>query len=144
MVNHLSKMNNLLRPHFLISLIVVLPCAVHAQGQTADPVAVVQAQLDAYNRQDIKSFAATFAENAELFQKIGDTVPAQKGRAAIEARYLQLFQQYPQNRSTLIGRLVQGNYVIDHEWITGRDRELKLIAVYEVIEGKIARAWFIR
>ncbi len=109
-----------------------------------DPLAVVQQQLDTYNAQDIDGFAAVFAEDAEVFRNIGDVEPAMKGRAAIHAAYGKLFKENPQNKSTLMGRLVQGNFVMDHELITGRDSELTIVAIYEVKDGLITRAWFVR
>ena len=113
-------------------------------AQSTEPVQVVQAQLDAYNRQDVKAFAAVFAEDCQLFNKLGDTLPAVTGRLAIEERYAALFKQYPNNRCTLLGRMVEGNSVIDHELITGREKELRIIAIYEVKQGLITRCWFIR
>jgi hypothetical protein len=55
-----------------------------------------------------------------------------------------MFKENPQNKSTLMGRMVQGNFVFDHEWITGRDSEFKIVAIYEVKDGLIVRAWFVR
>jgi hypothetical protein len=108
------------------------------------PLAVVQQQLDSYNAQDIDGFAALFAEDAEIFRNIGDTEPAMRGRDAIHASYGKLFRENPQNRSTLVGRMVQGNFVFDHEWITGRDAGFRIVAIYEVRDGSIIRAWFVR
>ncbi|MFK8031590.1 MAG: nuclear transport factor 2 family protein [Gammaproteobacteria bacterium] len=113
-------------------------------AQDTSPVAVVQQQLDTYNAQDIDGFAAVFAEDAEIFKNIGDTKAALIGRDAIHAAYGKIFKQNPHNKSTLMGRMVQGNFVLDHEWITGRDSEFKIIAIYEVQDGLIARAWFVR
>jgi hypothetical protein len=113
-------------------------------AEEASPLAVVQAQLDTYNAQDIDGFAALFAEDAEIFRNIGDTQPAMKGRDAIHASYGKIFRENPQNKSTLMGRMVQGNYVFDHEWITGRDTEFRIVAIYEVSGGLITRAWFVR
>jgi len=114
---------------------------IHAQDS---PLVVVQKQLDAYNAQNIDEFAAVFAEDAEVYMNIGDTVPAMKGRAEIHERYGAMFRNNPQNKSTLMGRMVQGNFVFDHEWITGRDAEFKIVAIYEVVDGLIVRAWFVR
>ena len=108
------------------------------------PLAVVQQQLDTYNAHDIDGFAAVFADDAEIFRNIGDAEPSMKGRAAIHAGYGKLFRDNPRNKSTLMGRLVQGDHVIDHEWITGRDDAFKIVAIYEVKGGLITRAWFIR
>ncbi len=126
----------------LLSLALAPVSSLFAQDRT--PLAVVQQQLDTYNAQDIDGFAAVFAEDAEIFMNIGDTVPAMRGRAEIRARYGTLFEENPQNKSTLKGRMVQGPFVIDHEWITGRDTAFSLVAIYEVQEGLITRAWFVR
>ena len=118
-----------------------LACGARAQNS---PVETVQAQLDAYNAQDSEAFAEVFAEDAEVFMNLGDTVPAMRGREEIRKRYGKMFSEYPDNKSVLIGRMVQGNFVFDHEYITGRDEPLQIMAIYEVSEGKIARCWFVR
>lgn len=124
-------------------LLLFLPAMLNAQQK--DPVLVAQAQLDAYNRQDVAAFAAVFAQDAQVFSNLGDEKPGLEGREAIAKRYAELFKNYPQNRSTLIGRMQQGNFVIDHELITGRGNEpVKIVAVYEVKEGLIVRCWFMR
>jgi hypothetical protein len=107
-------------------------------------IEVVQKQLDFYNRQDVKSFAAMFAEDVQVFQQLGDSLPSLQGRKSVEKRYGDIFKQFPNNRSTLLGRMVQGDFVIDHEWITGRDKEVRIMAIYEVKDGLIKRCWFIR
>lgn len=125
----------------LLLLIGGISNPIHAQDS---PLAVVQKQLDAYNAQNIDEFTSVFSAEAEIFMNIGDTVPTMKGRAEIHKRYGAMFRNNPQNKSTLMGRMVQGNFVFDHEWITGRDAEFKIVAIYEVVDGLIVRAWFVR
>lgn len=115
-----------------------------SSAQSSDPVAVVQEQLDTYNAQDIIGFANTFAPDAEVFVNLGDSVAGIVGREEISKRYGQMFKNNPENKSTLIGRMVQGNFVFDHEWITGRKKPLKIVAIYEVENGLIQRCWFAR
>jgi len=105
---------------------------------------VVQAQLDAYNIQDINAFANLFAEDAKLYMNLGDTDPTMTGREEIRRRYGAMFKANPNNKSTVIGRMTQGNFVFDHEWITGRDKPIKIMAIYEVVDGLIVRCWFPR
>jgi len=121
---------------FLITLI--------CTGQSTNPVAVVQKQLDTYNAQNLNGFVNTFAPEAEIFINLGDSVAGMVGRDEIRKRYGQMFRDNPGNKSTLIGRMVQGNFVFDHEWITRRDDEFKLMAIYEVENGLIKRCWFAR
>jgi hypothetical protein len=113
-------------------------------AQNDGPLPVVQAQLDAYNAQDIDEFAEVFAEDAEIFMNIGDQEPAMKGREEIRERYGRMFKENPQNKSTLMGRMVQGNFVFDHELITGRENAFRIVAIYEVRNEMIQRAWFVR
>lgn len=125
-------------------LMVISSFLIEVNAQTMSPVEVVQKQLDHYNKQDSKAFAAMFAEDVLLFQNLGDSVPTVTGRSALEKRYADIFGKYPKNYSTLLGRMVQGNFVIDHEWITGREKEMRIMAIYEVANGLIKRCWFIR
>lgn len=115
------------------------------QAQTTpSPLEIVQAQLDAYNKQDIEAFARVFSTDVEVFNAMGDTVPSLKGRTAVYERYAALFKKYPKNYSTLTGRVIQGDFVIDHEYVTGRENPTRIVAIYEVKEGFIVRCWFIR
>jgi hypothetical protein len=127
-----------------MTLMLFLNMETNAQQQPPSPLSVVQAQLDAYNKQDVKAFAAVFALDVKIYNQVGDTIPSLTGRAAVEKRYGDLFKKYPKNYSTLAGRIVQGNYVIDHEVITGREQEARIVAIYEVKQGLIVRCWFIR
>ena len=109
-----------------------------------DPITVVQKQLDTYNAQDLDGFSSLFAENASVYMALSDTTPAMKGREEIRTRYGKMFIENPENKSTLMGRMVQGNYVFDHELITGRKDTFQIMAIYEVKEGQIQRCWFVR
>ena len=125
---------------FLWIILLFIPLFSQAQS----PLEVAQAQLDAYNNQDIDAFAAVFAEDAEVYRNIGDTIPSMVGRDQIHQRYGSMFESNPDNKSTLMGRMVQGNFVFDHEYITGRNEPFKLMAIYEVEDGLIVRCWFAR
>jgi hypothetical protein len=116
----------------------------HVEAQDTDPLAVVQQQLDYYNAQNLEGFVSVFAPDAAVFYTLGDTAPRLVGHEALRGAYGKLFQDHPENRSVLQGRLVQGNYVIDHEYITGRAEPMSMVAIYEVKEGKISRCWFLR
>ena len=129
--------------HLVLTLFFLFLCLL-SSAQTPPPLAVVQKQLDAYNAQDIDAFEEVFAENAEVFRNIGDEKPYLEGRKKIRKEYKELFKENPNNKSTLMGRIVQGDFVIDHEWITGRGNEFEIVAIYEVRGGLIQRAWFIR
>lgn len=124
--------------------VVVIFLGAKVWGQVPTPLEVVKAQLDAYNAHDSWAFAELFSENAVIYSNIFDTQPSIVGRDAIRDTYHTLFETFPDNHSEVTERMVQGNFVIDHEHITGRKNPFTMVAVYEVVDGYIVRCWFIR
>jgi hypothetical protein len=108
------------------------------------PEAVVQRQLDAYNARDIDALMATYAEDIELFEHPAKLLA--KGAAQVRERQgIRLAE--PNLHAKLIQRMVMGNIVIDQEVVTRTFAEgtgrIELIATYQVLEARIAKAWFI-
>lgn len=125
---------------FLSGLLVLTALTGRAQP---DPEKVVQQQLDAYNARDIDRFVATYADSVEIFGF--PNRPLMQGKAQLRTSYADLFRRFPENYAALLGRIVQGNTVIDQEKVTGRGGAPTLVtAVYEVQNGLIRRVWFIR
>lgn len=106
-------------------------------------VDVVQAQVEAYNAQNLDVFCALFAEDCIISDLNGAVT--QQGRAQIRERYRAMFAQYPQNRAHIVNRMAVGNVVIDHEDIV-RSAELRLnaVAIYTVRDNLIQRVDFVR
>jgi len=108
------------------------------------PVIVVQRQLDAYNTRDLDALLATYAEDAEQFAHPNQLLAS--GHAQMRERFALRFTE-PNLHAQLLNRIVMGNTVIDHELITRTFPEgpgtLEIVAIYEVRDGKIAKAWFI-
>jgi uncharacterized protein (TIGR02246 family) len=107
-------------------------------------VQVVERQLAAYNARDAAAFAATYAENVELFD-----FPAKArltGRVKLQASYTQFFEAAPKLHCEILHRSVFGNRVVDHERVTGlpNGTALEAVAVYEVENGLIRRVTFIK
>jgi hypothetical protein len=107
------------------------------------PEAVVQRQFDAYNAHDIEALMATYAENAQQFEHPAKLLAS--GAAQIRERLVARFKE-PNLHASLLNRIAAGNLVIDHEKVTRTFPEgagkLELVAIYEVLDGKIAKAWF--
>lgn len=106
-------------------------------GQNS-PEQVVQAQLEAYNQGDLDSFMDTFDQNV-IFKDAQGNITMQ-GWDAVKERYKAYFEASPNLHSEIQKRIVQGNYVIDHEHITGRygnPEVYELVLVFEVRQGKI-------
>lgn len=108
----------------------------------AEPVAVVQRQLEAYNDHDLARFAACYAPNVELFRP-PSSEPFISGRAALVEHYVDHRFNRPTLHAELVGRLVVGDKVFDHERIVGlADRPVEALVAFEVQAGLICRVWF--
>ncbi len=108
------------------------------------PLAVVQAQLDAYNAKDIDAWLQTYAPDAEQFTLHGELLAL--GHAQMRARYLARFSE-PDLHAKLLSRIIIGNVVTDAELITRNFPEglgtLEMLCIYEVVDGRIQRASFV-
>ncbi|ANJ96113.1 nuclear transport factor 2 family protein [Serratia plymuthica] len=112
-------------------------------NKTIRPEDVVQQQLDAYNARDIDAFMAYWAEDAQYYEH-PDTLLA-SGKAEIRERHIARFKE-PSLYGERVKRMVLGSMVIDQEVVTrnfpqGRGK-MDVIAIYEVEQGKIVKAWF--
>jgi hypothetical protein len=105
------------------------------------PAAVVQRQLDAYNRRDLDALLATYGEHARQFEH--PATLAASGAAQIRERMGVRFQE-PDLHARLVQRAVMGNLVIDQEVVTRNFPEgigtVDVVAIYEVADGKIQSA----
>lgn|GEM_PF-358329 len=107
--------------------------------------AVAQAQLDAYNIQDLEAHVACFAENVIVSDLNAE--PNLHGRDAYRARMGGVFSQFPQNRVELLGRIAVGNVVIDHEKVmrSAEAEPFEVAAIYTIdADGLIGRVDFVR
>lgn len=105
------------------------------------PVDVVQQQFEAYNAHDLSAFLETYADNAELY-RAPSTAPVASGKAAISALYATKVFCVRDHRADLLGRIVCGTKVVDHERVFGlREQPFEVVAVYEVAHGLIERVW---
>lgn len=111
--------------------------------QEKSPIAVVQAQLDAFNARDIDALMATYASDAEQYQLHGDLLA--RGHEQMRPRFLLRFQE-PDLHARLISRTVMDNLVVDLEIITRNFPEgigtLDMLCIYEVADGRIQKASF--
>lgn len=112
--------------------------------QTQTPEQVVQRQLDAYNAKDLNTLLTIYAEDAQLFEHPSTLLAT--GTAQIRDRFASRFSE-PNLQAELKNRITCGNTVIDQELVTRTFQEgpgqIELVAIYEVTNQKISRAWFI-
>ncbi len=108
------------------------------------PQEVVQKQLDAYNDCDVETLLAVYADDAQMFEHPSKLIAS--GSAQLRERFVARFKE-PNLHAALRQRIAMGDFVVDHEEVTrtfpeGRGK-LELIMIYEVQQGRIARAWSI-
>lgn len=127
-----------------LSVLLSLPIAAStaADAPPATPDAVVDAQLEAYNRRDLEGFLAFYADDAVLLKHPGEVTEA--GKAQMRTRYERRFAT-PNLHAEIVKRIVFGHFVIDHERITAPPApgEREAVAIYEVKDGKIVRVTFL-
>ena len=121
-----------------------VPAARGTSAASASPAEqVVQVQLEAYNRRDLEGFLATYSPEIRIYDH--PDRPLMAGLEQMRKEYGEAFARDPTGRAAITSRMVQGNYVIDHEHVTGLSdgSEIRAVAIYEVRDGKIRNVWFI-
>jgi hypothetical protein len=107
------------------------------------PLAIVQAQLDAYNAKDIEALLDTYATDAEQYTLHGERLA--QGHGEMRARFLTRFAE-PDLHARLLSRTAMGNVVVDFELITRNFPEgrgtIEMLCVYEVVNGRIQKVSF--
>ncbi len=115
-----------------------------ACGKSAEPVDVVQAQVEAYNAHDIDSFAACYADDVTITDLTGKR-PVVKGIPALKTAFAFLAKVPKDFHVEIVERAATGAIVVDHERVIGLPPEKgrpESMAVYEVRGGKIVNLWF--
>lgn len=107
------------------------------------PIAVVQAQLDAYNARDIEALLRAYAPDAEQYMLHGERLA--QGHEQLRSRFLARFAE-PDLHARLLARTVMGAVVVDYEVVTRNFPEgqgtMEMLCVYEVLNGRIRKASF--
>ena len=121
-------------------------------GVTLDPAeilppsaeTVVQRQVEAYNARDIEAFLSLYADDV-VVRRLPSGEVDWDGKQAMRPGYAKLFEQSPNLECVITKRIVHGDWVIDHELVTGIAGipRLRAVAVYEVRGGLIRNLWFL-
>ena len=91
----------------------------------------------------IDAFLETYADDAEMYS-FPDSLTG-KGKDVMLKRYGPVFEKYPDLHCEIKGRIVQGNVVIDKEYITATARKpLEGTVVYKIKNNKISEVYFIK
>ncbi len=105
---------------------------------------VVQRQVEAYNARDIEAFLSFYADDV-VVRRLPSGDVAWDGKEAIRRRYAKRFADNPELFCTVTQRIVHGNWVVDHELVTGVEGRprVRAVATYEVRDGLIRNVWFL-
>lgn len=110
---------------------------------TRSPARTVQAQVEAFNAQDARAFAACFAEDQETFAFPG-ALQGPAGRAPLEAEAARRFQEHPGLHLSVKEQLLSGAFVIQRErtsgW-AGGGPAVEGVVIYQVERGLIRKRW---
>ena len=126
------------------SLAVLVACSGSGQETRKDsPEQVVQKQVEAYNRHDLNAFLSFYAADVKLYDF--PDKERSSGLDAMRKTYGKLFADNPALKVDIPKRIVQGDTVIDQEFVfVNENHRIKAVAIYRVINGKIAAVWFVR
>jgi len=103
----------------------------------------VQRQLEAYNSRNIDAFMEWWADDCQYYEFPSRLLAS--GATEIRERLVTRFKE--RNLfGTLIKRIAVANVVVDQETVTRTfpegPGEVDVLAIYQVEQGKIAKAWF--
>lgn len=106
-----------------------------------NPEAVVRRQFEAYNARDLEAFVAQYADDVQAYRPPA-AEPSISGKSAFREFYATQRFCHAGLRADLLGRIVAGNKVIDHERVSGvAPAAFELAIVYEVVGRLIRRTW---
>ncbi len=138
----------------LVLLAVLLPATVVPSwaapvcGNSPDPAAVVQAQVEAYNKHDVETFLSCYADNATVYWLDGHKPPA-KGIRGIREEFAFLSKIPAAGAGfgvDVLTKTITGPTVANVEHMRGLPPGAPSVpdtlVIYEVRGGKILNAWF--
>ncbi|MFN3848369.1 MAG: nuclear transport factor 2 family protein [Spirosomataceae bacterium] len=126
----------------LFFLLLLLANVAFAQKQEITPELLAQKQLEAYNAHDIDAFVEPYADDVEIY-RFPDKL-LYKGKETMRKDYGEFFKNTPKLHCELKNRIIQGNTVIDKEYITGTGKPFEAVAVYQIENNKIKKVYFIQ
>ncbi len=107
-------------------------------------VEIISKQLEAYNNHELEKFCSFYSENIYIYDfKTSEIIL--KGQEELKIQYEKRFAN-KELHANLLNRIEIGNYVIDHEEVTGLEENkiVYAIAIYEIKDGKIIKVSFIK
>jgi len=102
---------------------------------------IVQKQVDSYNAGDLDAFVNCYSKNVVVTNFPNDTLYV--GHEKMRENYRGLSPNTKVYDVEVVKRITIGNKVIDHEKVTGNEKTMMQVAIYEVNNGAIQSMRFI-
>lgn len=128
-------------PATLLLWVLVAGGALAGESGEDRSLSIVKRLIDAFNGHDAQAMAAQVSDEFELFYvaENGESELSVRGRDALAREMTAYFEAHPSVRSVVDGAIEGNVYISVRERIVGGDSS---IAVYEVRDGKVRRAWY--
>lgn len=107
------------------------------------PEILVQQQVNGYNAGNIDAFVEPYSEDVELY--IFPNKLISKGKEAMRKSYSAMFEKMPDLHCEITNRIVNGNFIIDKESVSGMKKtgKVEATAIYEIKDNKISKVYFL-
>ncbi|NMR34442.1 amidohydrolase family protein [Chryseobacterium aquaticum] len=108
------------------------------------PEMLVQKQVNGYNARNIDAFLEPYSEEIELYMFPNQLIS--KGKEAMRKDYSEMFKKLTNLHCHIKNRIVNGNFVIDQESVSGmrKNQTVEATAIYEIKDNKISKVYFLQ
>jgi hypothetical protein len=127
--------------HFVLFTVLILAFPAFSADTKPSPLTVVNKRMDAYNKHDLKSFLATYADNVEIYTY--PTTSLAKGKAHLTSIFEPMFKEGAVH-VTIHTQLENDSYVINHETVEYLGKKTKYLSIYKVENNLITEVRFVR
>jgi hypothetical protein len=97
--------------------------------------------MESYNKHDLASFLATYAEDVEVFTYPNTSLA--KGKDHLQSIFEPMFKEGAVH-VTIHTQLENDSYVINHETVEYLGKKTKYISIYKVTNNLISEVRFVR
>jgi len=118
-----------------------------AQQAVKTPEQVAQSLIDAYNGRNMDGILKAYAADSTAYAlPSGDVIL--KGHDEIRKKFARILEPNVKLKVEIVGRIVDGKFVIDKEKISGTSEgksvEFFGTVIYEITDGLIRKEWYLR
>lgn len=105
------------------------------------PLDVVNKRMNAYNKHDLTSFLATYADDVEIYTYPNTSLA--KGKGHVKSIFEPMFKEASVH-VTIHAQLENDSFVINHETVEYLGKKTKYLSIYKVEKNLITEVRFVR